>query len=264
MLKYQDKKQTRKNKKTLIKIIVLFLFFIATALGIWRIFGGPINFVSKPILSVGNWLSQGFNNIGYYFNSKQVLYNENNFLLEENLALKAKFENYDILEKENWELKSILNRIPKSGNFILANILTKPNRSVYDTVILDVGELDNLKVGNLAYAYGEVPIGKITEVYSNSSLLVLFSSPGQKTEGFINEVNASVELVGRGGGNFETIIPLELNLEKGTKIFLPGFSNQILAEIVEVISNPTDPFKKVILNSPVNIENIKWVQIKLN
>ena len=76
--------------------------------------------------------------------------------------------------------------------------------------------------------------------------------------------NASVELTGRGGGNFEMIIPLELSAEKGTVVYLPGSSSTILATIDEVISKPSDPFKKVILSSPVNIQNLKWVQVKIN
>ena len=99
---------------------------------------------------------------------------------------------------------------------------------------------------------------------SKTSLVALYTNPGQKTEGFINGTNASVELVGRGGGNFEMVIPLELQVEKGTIVYLPGSTSQVLAVIGDVISQPTDPFKKVILSSPVNIQNLKWVEVKKN
>lgn len=263
MLKYQDKKQFKKNKKTTNKIIFLFLFFVISASGLMGALGGPLNFISRPILKTGEWISDGFSNMGYYFNTKKTLARENEALLEDNLALKTKLETFEIIEKENLELKEILNRVVSPENFVLANILTKPNRSIYDTVILDVGVDAGVKEGDLAYAYGEVPVGKITQVYSNTSLLTLYSSPLQKTEGYIDGVNASVELVGRGGGNFESIIPIELNLAQDTLIYLPHISSQVLARVVEVISSPSDPFKKVILSSPVNIESLKWVQVKI-
>lgn len=262
MLKYQDKKKLKENKKTIRKIIVLVLFFLLTSFGLWGILRGPVNFVSRPILMAGEWVSQSFYNASYHIKTKQSLYIKNNLLSEENSLLKTRILNYEIMENENLDLKTTLNRIPKPKNFVLANILTKSNRSVYDTVILDEGEEEGIKIGDMVYAYGEIPVGKIAESYSNSSLLLLFSSPNQKTEGFINGLNASVELVGRGGGNFETIIPMELNLENGTKIYLPGLSSQVIAIVIDVISGPSDPFKKVILNSPVNIGSLKSVQVK--
>ena len=66
---------------------------------------------------------------------------------------------------------------------------------------------------DVVYANGDIPIGNIGKVYAKTSLVALYTNPGQKTEGFINGTNASVELVGRGGGNFEMVIPLELQVE---------------------------------------------------
>ena len=86
--------------------------------------------------------------------------------------------------------------------------------------------------------------------------------PGQTIEGLLEGSNATVELVGRGGGNFEMTIPVELASEAGTAVILPGVHSQIIALVDAVISSPTDPVKKVILHSPVNIQGLKWVQVK--
>jgi len=262
MLKYQDKKQIKKKKKMIKSTIWLSVFFIVASLGFWSFFGGPLNFVSRPVLKIGNWISSGFDNIGYYFSSKSKLTKENEIIKEENSLLKLKMLDYEIVKSENLELKKVLSRLPGANNFILANILTKPNRSLYDTIIVDTGKKDGVTEGALVYAYGEIPIGRTSEVYDNTSLVTLYSSPGQKTEGIIDGVLSSVELVGRGGGNFETIVPVELTLQNGSIIYIPGFSAKVLAVVKSVISDPSDPFKKVILSSPVNIESLKWVQIK--
>jgi hypothetical protein len=58
------------------------------------------------------------------------------------------------------------------------------------------------------------------------------------------------------------IIPVELTADKGTIVYLPGSSTMVIAIVDEIISKPSDPFKKVILSSPVNIQNLKWVQVK--
>jgi hypothetical protein len=76
--------------------------------------------------------------------------------------------------------------------------------------------------------------------------------------------NANVELVGRGGGNFEMTVPNELATDNGLTVVLPSSKSEVIAVIDGIISRPTDPVKKVILHSPVNIQSLKWVQIKRN
>jgi cell shape-determining protein MreC len=169
---------------------------------------------------------------------------------------------YQILKKENTDLKETLGRLQESDNFILGNILTKPNHSPYDTIIIDIGEKSGIREGDLVYSNGNVPIGNISKIYTKTSLVSLYSNPGQKTEGYLNDSNASVELVGRGGGNFEMIIPLDLVVDKGSIVYLPGLSSLVVAIVDEIISKPSDPFKKVILSSPVNVQNLKWVEVK--
>ena len=69
--------------------------------------------------------------------------NEN--LLKENADLKLGMIDYQILKDENIQLKELLGRIRPKNDFILANILTKPNISPYDTIIVDIGSDNNIQ-----------------------------------------------------------------------------------------------------------------------
>lgn len=258
---FLDKKQITKRKKTIRNIIGFSLFFLLCAVGILSWTGRIFNFAGRPIWKTENFITRGFYNINYIFRTKSSITNENHNLIEEISNLRMTMTDYQILKSDNDKLKELLGRLPENNNFVLGNILTKPNHSPYDTIIIDVGS-DKIKEGDLVYADGVIPIGKVGNVYNKTSLVTLYSNPLQKTEGFINETNASVELIGRGGGNFEMIIPLELQADNGTIIYLPGSTSEVIAIVQEVISNPSDPFKKVILSSPVNVQNLKWIQIK--
>ena len=259
---YLDKKQISKRKKIIKNIIGFSLFFVLSAFGILSLTGGPLNIVGRPIWKTENVINKGLNNLGYLFHTKATLFNENKNLIEENLNIKLIMSDYQILKSENAELKEILGRIPEENNFILGNIITKPNHSPYDTFIIDIGKDNEIKEGNVVYAVGNLPIGNISKVYDKTSLVSLYTNPKQKTEGFIIETNVSVELVGRGGGNFEMIIPIDLQVEKGTIIYIPGSTSQVVAVVDDIISSPSDPFKKVILHSPINIQNLKFVEVK--
>jgi hypothetical protein len=71
-----------------------------------------------------------------------------------------------------------------------------------------------------------------------------------------------MEVVGRGGGNFEMTLPRDFILEKGTNVHLPGINSFILGVSETIISDPRDPFIKALLVSPVNIQELKFVEVE--
>lgn len=261
---FLDKKQISKRKKNIRNIIGFGLFFVLFILGVFSFTGSLSNYIGRPIWISKNFIISNFNNIIYFFQSKSSLYNENEKLKEENMNINLSMIDYQILKNEVSQLKEILGRVPTEDKFILGNILTKPNHSIYDTVIIDIGDDAGIKEGDIVYINGNIPVGNIGKVYSKTSLVYLYTNPSTKTEGFLDGSNASVELTGRGGGNFEMIVPLELDITNGTIIYLPGGSSSVLAIVDEIISKPADPFKKIILHSPINIQNQKWVEVKKN
>ncbi len=262
MRQYLDKKEIKKRKKIFQNIIVFGLFFVVTFSGFWFVFTGSLNFIAKPVWRIERSVSSFFGGINYYFESKKELSAENKRLENENLNLRLSMVDYEIVKEENINLKKILNNEPENRDFVLGNILTKPGYSPFDTIILDVGANHGLSVGSFVYSDGNIPIGRIEKIYNKTSLVSLFSSPKQKTEGFIGGLNASVELIGRGGGNFEMIVPIDLDIQKDTFVYMPGNPAVVLAMVGDVISDPQDPFKKVILTSPVNIQSLKWVLVR--
>lgn len=264
MHQFRDKKQIRDTKKATRSMVAVVVFIIVSSLGLWTLFGSPVNKIGNPIWGLGNFIANKIYGLNYFFRSKSALTTENHNLIDEITFLRLRMSDYAILEKENQDLKELIGKVGEKSDFVLGNILSKPNRSPYDTLIIDIGKSNGVKEGNQVYVNGVIPIGNVEKVYDNSSLISLYTNPGRKTEGFINISNVSVELTGRGGGNFEMIIPMELQVEKGTIIYLPGNNSKIIAYVDEIISSPTDPFKKVILSSPVNIQNLKWVEVKKN
>jgi len=264
MRQFLDKKQISKRKKIIRNIIGFGVFIILVGLGILSWTGQFFNSVGNPIWKLENYIGSGFYNFNYYLRTKGAITKENHNLIDEVTYLRTSMIDYQILKKENDDLKELLGRVGEKNNFILGNILAKPNHSPYDTLIIDIGSDNGIVEGETVYVNGNTPIGSVDKVYKNTSLVSLYSNPERKTEGYIDVTNISVELIGRGGGNFEMIIPSEVIADKGTVVYLPGSNSKILATVDETISAPTDPFKKVILSSPINIQNLKWVQVLKN
>ena len=113
--------------------------------GVFRGLSYVSSIIFRPVLILGNNIGEKLSNAGAYFYSK-------NFLLSENENLKAKLNeqevrmsNYNSILDENLKIKETLGtpacagRKTEKANMVLAGILSKPNQSPYDTLVVDVG-----------------------------------------------------------------------------------------------------------------------------
>lgn len=261
---FRDKKQIAKKKRLIKNSIFFSLFLLFAALGVYTFLTGGIHFIGRPIWEAKRVALDNLKDVGYIVRTKASVYRENENLLRENSELKTSMLDYQILKDENISLKELFGRARDNKDLILGNILTKPNYSPYDTIIIDIGKNSLISVGNQVYSNVVTPIGEVSAVYENTSLVTLYSNPGQVTEVMIDGTNTNVELIGRGGGNFDMTIPTDLPFTNGSFVYLPSLGPEIVAVIEDVISTPNDPVKKVLLSSPVNVQSLKWVFVKRN
>lgn len=255
-----DKKAQRKKQAAIFFIVVFFiLFYFRTSVFYGLSFASSTIF--SPFLSLKNNTVAKFSEWQVYFNSKTSLTKELEDLQSKLSESEARMQNYDTVLDENENLKEIFNRKSEELKLTLAVILGRANQSPYDTLIIDAGESEGSTVGARVFALGNIPIGRIDTAYADSSKVILFSNSQEITP--VNIGGALFDIVGRGGGNFELILPRDFVLEKGAEAVLPGIVPYVVAEVVSTISDPRDSFKKVLLTSPVNIGELKFVQIEI-
>lgn len=260
----QNRNKKRKNILRIIFVLITLFFVIYFRVSIFSFLSKASNFVFYPILKFGNNISQTISDKKILFISKQNLLNENDSLKNELEILKNESLNYNVILDDNLKLKEILARKKENENMILGTIVSKLGQYFFGTYTIDVGSSDGIKVGDLVFALGNIPIGKVKEVFDHSAKVVLFSKSGEKTEAVISKYDIFVELVGRGGGNFEIILPRDLEIEKGQELLLSNIKPHLIAKVVDIISDPRDSYKKVLLTSPINIQELKFVQVGIS
>ena len=145
---------------------------------------------------------------------------------------------------------------------ILARVIVPPNRSLYDTIILDTGSSDGISIGQTVYAFGSIALGNISDVNENSSTVSLFSSPGRQTSGTTSGSDLTVTLIGRGDGEYEVRMPRDIVFEQGGVISQQSLSVHPLATIEKIVTDPRDPFQRLLAKAPVNLQTLKWVIVK--
>ncbi len=257
-----DKKNQRKRftNYALFAFLLIVIFYFRTP--VFNFLSSAAHVVFRPVLVLKNSFGGALSSIGTAFSFKSSLVKENEDLRQKLAENNALILNYDSVLDENNKIKETLGRKNDKTNMLLGVILSKPNQSPYDTLIIDVGANNGVVVGDLVFALGNVPIGQIFEVYASSAKVVLFSNSGEKTEVVVGIKDAFIEMVGRGGGNFEMILPRDFVLEVGSNVTLPGITPYVVAKVETIISDPRDSFAKAILSSPINIEELKFVEVR--
>ena len=259
----QDRKKKQKKYTQLLLLAVVFAICIAVSITFFDFFSRIGHTVFSPVLAMTNRVSTNIKNVKTFFISKTSLALENQELKQQLLAIDARLANYEAIFNENEKIKEILLRKPGEKKMLLAGILGTQNKSLYDSLIIDAGLTQGLEVGDRVFAYGDIPIGTIADVFSESARVSLYSTSGENMSAVLSGSDTFIELVGRGRGNFEVILPRDFDIVEGTLVLLPGLTPYALAEVVTVISDPRDPFKKALLKSPINILELKFVQIEI-
>jgi cell shape-determining protein MreC len=195
-----------------------------------------------------------------FITSKESLVRENLKLKEEMAKLRAQQLVFQAVLGENRELKENFGR-DDLGPVVLASILVRPPASAYDTMVIDRGSESRLAPG-LKVIVGSAALGEIVEMYPSTSLVRLYSAPGEKTEGVLAASGTPVTLLGRGGGTFELRLPRDIAVAAGDIVTLPGSPPLALAVVESVASRPADAYALVLARVPVNIFSMRFVAIQ--
>lgn len=164
------------------------------------------------------------------------------------------------LQIENEDLKNILHRNASSSPMILAYIVKKPPFTAYDSYIIDIGN-NNVGIGYKVYAQGNVLLGEIVEVNGNLAKVKLYSSYGEKFTALIGKNNIQASVIGNGGGSFEAVLPKDVKISLGDNVTVPDVNGSVFGIVKDITIDPARSFSTILFSQPVNIYELKWVQV---
>ncbi len=199
--------------------------------------------------------------MGKIVQSKYGLVVENRRLKDEIASRDASMLMIDQLKAENESLKAAMGRTGKES-VALAVILSRPPASPYDTLVLDAGENDGVKVGSKVYAEGDALIGDVSEVYANQSKATLYSSPGRVTPVLVGTTTIAAEAMGKGGGNFSVRLPANTKVVKGATIALPHIRSHVFGVVDTILVDSSDSLQTLLFKSPANVSQLQFVEIE--
>jgi len=233
--------------------LVFFLSFFVSS---------SVLFLSSPLYDFKNTIFQKTGEFSAVFKEKSELLKENRDLrqlLDEKYILEQEMS---ILRRENEEFRNVLSR-SKKNEYILASVASVNSFDGLNTLIVDAGKKQGVKEKMVVTAFGNVYLGYVDEVVSNSSKIKLVSLPGMKTDVFIGGFVSSVAH-GRGGENMEIVLPADIDIKLKEVISTLGNKPLVVGVVDRIIKEPLDPFQKVLFRLPLNINELRHVYIIKN
>ncbi len=247
--------RNRGKKLVLIIITSAVVIIIAARFLAPSVFAGFFTAIARPFWRVEFSLSSG------QLQSAESLLGANQDLQRKLDEADVRLQSVSAIVAENEQLKSLMGRA-STTDVVLAAVLKKPPFAPYDELVLDAGTDMGFVVGNIVYAAGRVPIGKVTDVLSDSSKVLLFSSPKQTFNVLVGRSDAPAIAIGRGGGQYSAELPRTVVIEKGNSVSIPSLKSNLYGIVNAVIANPSESFQTILFSAPVNIYQLKWVLVE--
>lgn len=225
---------------------------------LWRVLG--------PTSALRNALGSGTGNFFSVLASQASLVAQNNALRAELASSSVLVLDRNVLASENTDLKARLNRTLDVSSSTLAAVLERPPGVPYGELILDVGDKQGIAPGDMVAAGGSVYIGAISQVYPNTSRVVLYSAPGQTYDALLMSATTHtvvpVAVSGQGSGGFVAEVPAGTMVAVGDDILFPSITPQFFARVVYVESKEQESFKTIYMQLPVNPLELRYVEVR--
>lgn len=257
---------------------IIFTLFMATALFFLDkagFFNFSVNLINRfglaPITRSVFYLGE---ESGFLFKnifSVRDLIKENIFLKNERDFFRGEYFKILELKQENDFLRKALSLNPKeSKKIIFADTLSLDPFQAGDSLLINKGVKDGIKVGNTVILSGNILVGRVKEVASKESRVALITSAQSKITAVSEDGGAKGVITGSASGalNLDLVLK-EAELRSGQVILssgLDGFFERgfLVGEVSKVISNDSAPFKKALVRPFFNIKDLKQVFVVIS
>lgn len=170
------------------------------------------------------------------------------------------------LAEQNAELKLLLGR-PQTSTEVLGAVLLRPPGLPYDTLMIDAGTAEGAAVGDIVFGGGSAAIGEITDAYSDTSRVTLFSAPGRSYDAEVAPAATPgsvipVSLQGEGAGSLEGQIPSGSAVAVGDPVVVPGIGNDFMGGISHIDEPSGSSFQTLYVQLPVDIFSLQYVEVQ--
>ena len=259
------KRPARRTLRFVVALLVALALLAAAGRWAPHALATPVQAIARPFIIVRNAIGDSISSTVSFFQSKAAMESQNTALQKELVLYNAVVAERDYFSGQTVELQKLLGSIGSStpAKFVVARILSKPNFSPYDTMLVAAG--DSVSPGDLVFADLNTLIGYVSSVSKTTATVTAYSTPGQNTNVLIGSSSIEAVATGLGGGTLEVRLPRNAPVAVGDLVTAAGISDtSILGRVEVATATPSAPFERVLFTSPLDIFDLSYVLIKLD
>jgi cell shape-determining protein MreC len=174
-------------------------------------------------------------------------------------------ERVAFLENENTMLREMSPNVSLVSDRpgIVAYITKLPTGSLYNAYIIDRGSNDGIAVGDTAFAFGGVALGRVTDVTDTTAIVKALFAPDMTTTGIHDFSQTRIEVTGRGSGVFRAEAPRDFTITEGDLIRWGEVREAtVLGYVEQVRFDDRDPVQEVFIRMPFSLHELQFVTIQ--
>lgn len=223
------------------------------------ILGVTTSYVTTSLYEVRHYFLTSSATVPVFLRSRIELEKQIQVLEQEVASQKGTDATLAFVTNENEQLRALLNA--SSTERIGAGVIARPPYSPYDTILLDKGSDDGIVLHAPVYHGKGIAIGYVRQVFSQTALVTLFSSPDIETTVFVFGSNLFTTAYGEGGGIIRLSVPQGIAIAEGDVVILPSIESGALGTISEIQSIPTEPEQHAFVTLPAPLQSLRLVAV---
>jgi len=217
--------------------------------------------ILHPVLVAQHWLQNSQAALPAYIRDRAALQTELSTLRTKLALTEALKIERDVLRAENDDLRDLANVAIDDTATIIANVIARPPRVLYDRLIINRGQKHGVVTGAPVYAGENVAVGTILTAGPYQSVVELISSPHVKSAVYVFGPDIFTTAVGQGGGVMKIGVPQGIAIAVGDAVSLPVGSRAIVGRISSVDTVPTQPEQFAYVTLPIPLQSISLVRV---
>jgi len=262
--------QTKFFRALLVAIPILFFLFFQP-----RFITEPLRTVIATVAwPIQGMLSTAAFNIRdgvHFLSSIGELKRENDRLIEENTHLSVENAQWQAVASENDELRKELELLPRE-NYSLrtAEVIGRDAAGLGNWLSISQGSTQGITIGMPVIVYGGILVGRVTEVFVESSRVMLITHPESAVSGITVEGGAQGIVKGEYGlGLLFDMVLQDATLTSGHRLVTSGLGgefpkNLLIGTLQEPRLSTDHLYRQASVISPISFDTLRYVFIIKN
>lgn len=250
-------------------ILIIFFTILLDHIEMLRGTENIIRRTFEPLLTTSFKIAQNTHNaLTSFFQTHRALHAENETLRAQLIEYKKSKAESERLREENTSLLNLLHYTSSTFTMIPSQIVGIGTDNTIQSVVIDRGSNEHIKIGDPVIAEKGIIIGTIRKVYDHEAVVELITDNQSKIGARLLNKERSIGIAAGSHGLSVQIemVPQNENLTTGDLVITSGIEKSIprgliIGTITTIKKESSEPFQTARIALPIELNKLSWVAV---